>query len=215
MVPVSEAGVAGKEETMPEKAKTVQKRLAAAVDYNVIVEKNLFSPDRMANVQDQESQPVAEELKISGEKIMLFGVIMIDGNKSALINNPAKSEGGKDYRWVKAGDRISNLKVVEIQKDRIMLNDGNTEYKISLFDQNKTKPAPAAAPVKEEPKIISTGPTTGSGGEKAAQKPSDTGKTEESDKKAAPKTQEKVKPSEEGEYRIINTPFGKIKKKIK
>ena len=221
---VSEISVAGKEEAMPEKAKTIEKKLTAASDYDGIVEKNLFSPDRAAHITQQNSQPAAEDLRISGGKVMLFGIVMMDGYKSALINNPSKEKNAKDYKWVKEGDHISNLKVVQIQKDQIMLSDGATEYKISLFDPDKEKKINAASTLREEPKIINAG---GASGPESVQAPaSQEGAPPTAGRRGESKTggaggaqsssiQKKVGVTADGQYEIIETPLGQIKRKIK
>jgi len=213
---ISDIAATEKVESPPRLSKTAERNLQPDSEYDVIVQKNLFAPDRMADIQNQDTQPVAEELKISGEKIMLYGVVMMDGYESALINNPVKDSDGKDYRWVKVGDRIANLKVVQIQKDQIMLNDGISKYRISLFDQNKAKLADSASPVNEKPKIISAEGSAGPRQAKEAPKHIDTGKTAEPGKTTTSAPKERVKISDDGsEYEIINTPFGTIKRKKK
>jgi hypothetical protein len=218
--PVSEIGTGGKAAEIPEKPKMSEKKLTASEDYDVIVEKNLFSQDRAANIAEQKAQPAVEDLRISGEKIMLFGVVMMGGYKSALINNPNKDKDARDYKWVKEGDHISNLNVVRIQKDQIMLSDGATKYKVSLFDPDKEKKVNASSTVREEPKVISAG-ASGSGKAQApaAQTGSSTpeGRRGESKPGGAPSSslQKKVGVSADGQYEIIDTPLGKFERKIK
>jgi len=230
--PITDAGVLPQAETASQKSKAVDKKMQESSAYDAIVTKNLFSPERMANMADLASSPAVEDLRVSGEKIMLFGVVMVDDYKAAMINNPGKESDGKEYRWVKEGEQISNLKVVKIQKDQISINDGALQYKISLFDPNKAKNKDAAAPSREESKGLISGereaqsaqktqapasaPETGASvqprdGPKivGADRPPQSGKTQ------APQTKEKVKTSEDGQYEIIDTPFGSIQRKKK
>jgi hypothetical protein len=213
-----------------EKTKAAEKKPQEASAYDSIVEKNLFSPDRMANITAQDSQAAAGDLKISGEKVMLYGVVMIGGEKMAMINNPSKGTDNREYRWVREGDHISNLNVAQIKKDQIVLKDGFQQYQISLFDPDKEKKKEAARTIKEEPKVISTGSAdqsaksnaeTGapevksSAPNKEAAKAEEAGKPRESQKDSRVPFKETKRISPDGKYEIIETPLGAARVKIK
>jgi len=173
-------------------------RIPAESKFNNVTENNLFSPDRkMVAPEEQAAEPVREEVKISGKKVVLFGVIIMDDYKRALINNPEKRSGGMINRWVKEGDRIGNLEITHIEPENISLNDGANNYKVSLYDPDKSKKKESAYKQSEQPKVISTG----DGAKKKIQKPS---------KRAA-----KINQSKDVQYEYIDTPFGKIKRKKK
>lgn len=177
------------------------KTIAPEAKYSSIVDKNLFSSDRRFFVPEkEEAAPVIEDVKISGEKVVLFGVIIADDYKTALINNPENRSGDAMSKWVREGDRIGNLKIIEIHPAEISLNDGANKYKISLYDPEKSSKMGSADARQNEspgqPKVISTG---GGQADKTRQSSNQTEKIDQADDGA--------------EYEIINTPFGKIKRK--
>ncbi len=199
-----------------EKPKVSEKKAPDPSEYDAIVEKNLFSPDRMANNITIESQPVAEELKISGEKVMLYGVVIVDDYKAALINNPSREANAKEYRWVREGETIDNLKVVAIQTRHILLNDDTTQYKILLYDPKKSHKKEAASRTASAPAEVKAGHQASPenvivGSETAVKK-----QAAEQPKPASdtPGSGKNVKTSEDSDYEMIDTPFGMIKKKI-
>lgn len=173
-------------------------RIPSESKFNSVAEKNLFSADRKAVApEEQEAEPVLEEVKISGKKVVLFGVIILDDYKIALINNPEKLSGDKINRWVKEGDRIGNLEITHIDPEDISLNDGINNYKVSLYDPDKSKKKESKYNQSEQPNVISAG----DGAKKEIQKPS---------KQAA-----KINQPEDAQYEYIDTPFGKVKRKKK
>jgi len=173
----------------------------AESSYGVIVSKNLFSPDRM--------EPAAESLrnetretKLPGKKIYLYGVVLSDDYKLALITNPLRGKGERKDIWVHVGDKVDDLKVIEILKDRILLAKGLKEYEISLYDKNKPKRRGVSKSGKKPTVVVADAKAKKKG--KKAQGTGSQGK----------KSVEEVE-SDEGKYRIIDTPFGKIKRRIK
>jgi hypothetical protein len=217
-------------DTKADRAKSVEKKPQEASAYDTIVEKNLFSPDRMANITAQASPVVTEDLRISGEKVMLYGVVMIGNEKTAMINNPSKGSNVSEYRWVKEGDSISNLSVAQITKDQIVLKDGFQQYHISLFDPDKERKKEAVRTAKEEPKVINTGTdnqsgnpqvetvaaeATSSASQKEAAKAEGAGKSTEPQKDSRVPFKETRKISPDGKYEIIETPLGAARRKLK
>ena len=200
-----------------EKPRKAEKKMSEPSEYDAIVEKNLFSPERMTNITPADSQVVAEELKISGEKVMLYGVVMIDDYKSALINNPSKDKDGREYRWVKEGEKINNLKVVTIKDQYVILNDGQLQYKILLYDAKKKQK-------KEDAKKLTTAPATDKSGKEGSPENVIVGSETPVKKQPAAEPPKKepepekpknnLKTSDE-DYEIVDTPFGQIKRKIK
>lgn len=172
-----------------------------ASDYQNVVEKNLFSPDRIPAPVETEllESEVEEEVRISGEKVALYGVIILDDYKKALTNDPA--DRGSSLRWVREGEKIGNLTVLQIAEDNIQLSDEEKIYRILLHDPKKVKKAGVKSdgkPAKKtQPKVIGAGVKSQAVNNK--------------------KTQQKAKASasSDDEYEIIDTPFGPMKKKRK
>ena len=171
----------------------VTRRMPPESAYSVVVERTLFSPER-ALPDLQEEEPEVEEikdLKISGKKFFLYGVIIMDDYKAALITNPEVKPGNRKQKWVMVGDTVSDFRVAGIKKDRIILAEGIKEHEILLYDKDKPK---RGAPVREKakPTVLSTAP-----------------------KKSTPQPKvSKKKELPEGEYKTVSTPFGNIRRKI-
>ncbi len=177
-------------------------------DYQNVVEKNLFSPDRVPAPMETElpESEVREDVRISGEKVVLYGVIIVDDYKKALINNPGGAKTGSKIQWVSECDQIDNLKVQRILADEILLVDGSDRYRVLLNDPSKTvknsKKSSARRVKSAQSQIISRAETTRTTEQK-------TGIPIEK----VSKPTEKITISADGQYEIIDTPLGKIKRK--
>lgn len=204
----------------PSKISAGVARPASSLEYDGIVEMNLFSPDRTFIAEAVEPEPVVEaEARISGEKIVLYGVVVLDADKKALINNPVRKPGERDFLWIREGERLSNLRVTRIDPEQLLLNDGAVQYKISLYDPGKPRPqasSPQRAPASSQrdvPQVISADPSpaeapaarpgTGTGAVAPAQPQQP--RPEKAPKKAAA--------SDDDEYEIVDTVFGPFKRK--
>ncbi len=187
-------------------------------NYDIVAEKNLFSPDRMASTTGASDQP---QPQISGHKIFLYGVVEMAGQKQALVNHPLTGEvpgtrGQTEDQWVKEGDLIGNLKVAQIGQEKIVLVEDGQRYEIFLHDENKParRQNPGARP-PAAPTVVVTGaepkapaPAAVSS---AAQPPSRPAPAPEPD---AAKEEKKKQVTEDG-YEIVETPFGPFKRRIK
>lgn len=168
--PGKAAAVAERAESKPEEdpvERFVRRRMPAESAYEIVAVQNLFSPDRREMLPeepspDAEPEPAVMTHPISGEAIILYGVVIREESRKALINNPGKQTGGRDQIWVKAGDALANLKVHEIREDRIFLTEGSRKYEILLHDKNKAKSRKVAAPpsqkAPEAPTVITNAP---------------------------------------------------------
>lgn len=137
------------------KKRIVKRRMPPESDYSVVVERTLFSPER-ALPDLQEEEPAVEEikdLKVSGKRFFLYGVILTDDYKAALITDTEVKRGKKKQKWVMVGDTVGGFSVADIKKDRIILAQGAMEYEILLYDKDKPK---RGAPVikKAKPTVI-------------------------------------------------------------
>jgi len=166
--------------------------------YAVVANRNLFSPDRnLPQPEDTATPPVVKEvksLKISGKKIDLYGVVMIGDEQKALITNPESGPGLKKHRWVEAGETVGTVSVVSIAPDRIRLSEAAGQYDVLLYDSRKPGRSEIAGK-SETPTIVSS------------QEP-------KIDTESKPEKKARVEP-EAGEYEIVNTPFGKLKRRKK
>ncbi len=204
--------VADKKEAIQIK-KSPRNLVLKASDYQSVVKKNLFSPDRAAAVPASEVvEPEVQDVRISGEKIVLYGVVIADDYKKALINNPGERNLGVKNRWVREGEHVGNLTVQQIRQDEILLIDGADSYRVLLYDPEKaskisgksatrsSKSATRRSKEEGQPKVITAGKNP---------------RPVEKKINKQNKFQEKKTISADGKYELIETPLGTIKRKRK
>lgn len=176
--------------------------------YGIVAEKNLFSSNRSEVIP--EKQKKEGPLKISEKMLFLYGVVVMGNTKKALISNPeAGPEAGKKTapkdKWVGVGDTIGTFNVTDIRKDRIILTDGANSHEILLYDKNKPARQVVAADKPVAATVVAAGPAAGAAATRSDTKPvTESPASRVTDGKSAP----------EGEYRIVNTPFGPTKRRI-
>jgi hypothetical protein len=231
---------ARRESTSVEPPGVVEGKMPPESTYKNVVDKNLFSPDRAEYLPDtppideevspEEKAPEIKPLDGFGKKITLYGVLITDDQKMALISNPERKRGAPKDMWVKSGDSILevkqrsdtvSLKVEEILKDRLIVNDGGTtKYEVLLYDAEKTQEREV---IEKEAEVEVVG-----GEEKPPKEP------KKARPKAPPKAQQEAPPEEaaeilpqpeavespaqqapKDEYEVINTPFGEIKRRVR
>ena len=154
----SEAPLIEKPSSQPKK-RIVKKRAPPESAYSVVVKRTLFSPERVSP-DLREGDPEAKEikdLKVSGKRFFLYGVILTDDYKAALITDPEVKRGKKKQKWVMVGDTVGGFSVAGIKKDRIILAQGAMEHEIFLYDKDKPK---RQIPVtkKAKPKVVRVAP---------------------------------------------------------
>ncbi len=212
--------IAEESRAVPPKAGIAVARPDPSPEYENIVEMNLFSPERTF-VPEIEAEPenviVEEEVKISGEKVVLYGVVVVDDVKKALINNPTRKPGDRDFLWITEGQRLSNLQVTRIEPEQLLLNDGAAQYSIGLYDPEKARQkasAPSRAsssPQRDAPQVISADPAPApppskqSGADAETRIPTQRQRTETPNQKVAD--------DDDDEYEIVDTPFGPFRRK--
>ncbi|MFO7839167.1 MAG: hypothetical protein R6X08_06690 [Desulfosalsimonadaceae bacterium] len=185
--------------------------------YELLVRQNLFSPERKEYVEKSESEgsdAESEQPKISGEQVALYGVIISDGIKTAMINNPGGKLGDKKFEWIKEGQMLSNLEVIEIHPDEVVLDDGGKRYQV-LLSEKKQRKGRGKAGESSGPTVVRGGSgskkiqsisTSSSSSSSSSSSPSSSG---DASKKASGSSG-----SGEEKYELVDTPFGTIRKKI-
>jgi len=143
--------------------KRISKKVAPPeIEYDVVVSKNLFSPERTEAKPDKAKEslkakakdPKADKLLMASlKKIVLYGVVIADDYKSALVTDVKTSKvfaksrysrhpqkgAKKELIWVKVGDDLGDFKVADIMEDKVLLKNGSKSYDILLYDENKSK----------------------------------------------------------------------------
>jgi hypothetical protein len=179
------AAVTDAETAKPEPEKRTVKRVAPPESaYEVVAEKNLFSPKRSepeAELTAAETPVAVPQPKVPGAKIYLSGVVIADDYKAALVSNAVKKPNEKSERWVREGDSFGGFEVAEIRKDGVILSEGSQKYEIQLYDNSKPR---SRQPVKkdENPTVIMTG------GDEKASRPAAPGRQTTPAVAAKPKT---------------------------
>ena len=152
-------------------------------EYGVVVSHNLFSSSRTPNEtnetkkeeQGSKSEPKSKQgpdprllqlLKAAAKQIVLYGVVIRDGEKKVLIKSPElppsrnqrrrQPSTGQEVKWVKVGDPVHRFTVNEITNTGVVLSAEGLTFDIVLYDENRTKrqaPAkPSAGPTVVETK---------------------------------------------------------------
>jgi len=169
--------------------------------YQPVVKKNLFFPDRTGHIEKASSAGASTGSKQQKPSefenyIILYGVTMTGEEKTALISNPNPEKGGRKTLWVAAGDHIRGrggsprIEIKEIHKDKIILSVRGKSYDCEMYkDRSKSSATVQTGHVEKTPSSPSLPPSR-----QVKQPPTEI--------------------SPDGKYRIIKTPFGKIKRRI-
>jgi hypothetical protein len=219
---------------------TFKRKTPPEATYKNVVDKNLFSPDRKEYLPEEppleEEEPAAEkaaepEIKPFegfGRKVTLYGVLIAGEKKMALISNPERKQGASKDIWVRTGDSILevkqrnevlSIKVEEILVDRLIVNDGTkNKYEVLLYDKDNPKR-------REQIKKAATAEVVGT--QKRSEAAQREAKTAEAQKRQPTKRKpaKRSAPAKESEaskksskpksqYKVVNTPFGEIKRKV-
>lgn len=213
--------------------KIERKKMPPEAAYAVVTNKDLFTPERMEFVKaekaapavnqksepkpEPEPEPVQEYIRIAGKKIFLYGVVITEDYKIALVTNPKPKKPKRPSIWVTEGDILGDKEQVlvsKIQKEEIIFQKGKKAYQISLYDKNKSR-GRVAAQTQTRPKVVTTNRTPAAKSSAAASKSKNkaTISSIESKNKTAvsSKKAKKNNKSKTGDSNTVNTPFGNIK----
>lgn len=214
--------------------KVIREQMPPETTYGAVTDRDLFSQDRVEFVEEvQEAEeaeaeavpvPVKEDIRISGRKIVLYGVIMLDDYRTALISDPKPKSSQRPSTWVKEGDIIGESKegvvVSSIQKESIILRDGEKMYEVLLYDKDKPR-GKVTEQKQTQPTIVTTESTvvtkkptaTKTQQTTVARPPAPGAKSENNSAISTPPgfTTNRGGSPQDGEYKTVNTPFGKVK----
>ena len=126
--------------------------------YDLIAARSLFSQNRTEDLTDTRIGNLkGAETSRYAKKIGLFGVIINDGEKMALVNKDISRRGGsgENLLWVRVGDSIERVKVAGIERDRILLQENGSHYEVLLSDQRHSNKR-SKAEKDSGPTVIST-----------------------------------------------------------
>ncbi len=167
--------------------KMYKKKEIPATEYETVATNNLFAEDRAESkpeepTKEPDAKPQADQkmmdfMEKEVEKIALYGVLISDSEKKALVSNLeikaptvttrkpfgpaflkrtvknqrpaalAPVSSGDKLKWVKQGDLIGKFKVVDIKNDSILLTAEGMEFSVFLYEKRGQK---SAVPLKKE-----------------------------------------------------------------
>jgi len=177
--------------------------------YEIIAARNLFSADR-AEYLPLEATTGSEKPPVPGKKINLYGVIIMDSSRKALIDNPERKSDEPRRKWVSIGDTLGNMTITAIEPESVLLKEGIKQYMIPLYDEDE----------KEKGRSFSESNLDRSSSSPTIVK-TDTQK-DSSDSRMISGTNKKKGTTEPGAknqdnstegYKIIQTPFGNVKRR--
>ncbi len=180
--------------------------------YRIIAERTLFSPDRAEYLPEESDSVIkVEQPVLSGRKVNLYGVIIMDSDRKALIDDPNPKRKPKEppRKWVRVGEMFGNVRVVAIESESVSLAEGTKIYEIPLYTKKGASPSsidPARSRPTSSPTVVST--------EAKGKSPVRENVSSGAEKRKVPPKVDRGKQDEgTGEYEIVNTPFGPVKRK--
>ena len=182
--------------------RTASRSPASKTRYKNVTEKNLFVAERSASqLNDPAIEAVVESttLRIDGKKIVLYGVVILEDRVSALISDPDVKNRKRATRWINTGDQIGQYTVASIAKQHVIFSEGGTKFKVALWDQTRDRQVDTGVGQKT-PTVVKTDPSPSV--------PNESTPTQATAVKAREK-----KPAPDEGPRVIQTPFGEIKRK--
>ncbi len=183
----------------------------AETTYEVIAEQNLFSLDR-AEYVPLEPTAEPEALKPAGKKINLYGVIIMNNTRKALMDNPVRKSHEPRQKWVGIGDSLGDLTVTAIEPENVRVIDGSDKYTIPLYTKKTRNQSP---PFSDDVSGSVAPPSVVSTEDKAL--PSEPEVVNSGSEKQTSTPESSVKEADQGagEYKVVNTPFGPVKRRLR
>ena len=183
-----------------------KKNIFGENSYDIIEKNNLFSPDRKASVKSVKLEADKAEKVLEDttppfimQKYTLSAVILKDEGARALIKAPVQGKKENPVRWISINEKLDEFTVSGIFKDKVYIESSAGKYAIPLY-KPKEKVAPSVPTATqnaetEMPEVISTQSSR--------------------EKKTQTETKKSGDEVIDGKYKIIETPFGKSRIRIK
>ncbi len=120
---------------------------------SIIVEKNLFSPDRKPPSPDSETTSASDASPaVPPKALQLDGIFVYGDTRKALIRfkgqAPGKNKGKEDSPFVsvREGDKVSDYLVNKIGSKSVFLEKGGQTFELYLYASGKVLPPLAPSP---------------------------------------------------------------------
>ncbi len=108
--------------------------------YNVISEKNIFSPERKEFPAP--AAAIAEVPKpIIPAQVVLYGVVIAGDYQSAIVSIPDRphGKGERGTQVIKSGEKIGEYTLAKILPDRICMESNGAIFEVLLYDPQNPK----------------------------------------------------------------------------
>lgn len=139
------SNIAGRSAGMVVGKESLTKKLQGGSAYNIIVDRDIFSPTRQKYVRPEPPKPSKPVPQAQPSKplprLSLVGTVLLDDGEAAMINGGT----GRDTSLYKVGDSIEGFVVKEIQKDMVLL-EREGESMIVRMNQSSMSSSEAAVP---------------------------------------------------------------------
>ena len=142
--------------------KIVKRDIPPEAEYEVVVESDLFRPTRSEPVKEKAQNEAVEKkgvpdqrlvklLQETVKRISVYGVMIVNEEKRALIKSPAMPllgkpgnrqqapRSGEEIKWVKVGDVVDRFTVNEIRATGVVLGAEGLVFDVVLYDKDKPK----------------------------------------------------------------------------
>jgi hypothetical protein len=177
--------------------------------YDVIPEKDLFRPERKeyeSPLPSEENEIQSVENEIRPPAIDLYGIMIDKQRKLALLYDKREKEQNLRYKVVSSGTEIQGYKLILIQPEQIIFEKNGRKATVKL-SQAKAARGGIMTAGRKAPQIIKEEKGKGASLAVSVKKEAPSEKPSES-RRGTAKEEEDVK------YKIIDTPFGKLKRRI-
>jgi hypothetical protein len=105
--------------------------------YEVIPGKNLFAVERGEGAAAEPVvNPKTAEASRYAKNVALYGTLIQEDDRSALVGAGRSRRTGGDASWVRIGDKLDQITVVGIERDRIYVREGTSTFEIRLDDRD-------------------------------------------------------------------------------
>jgi len=125
----------------------------SAQSYNLIAEKNIFSPER----KDFPLPPAPAESQkpIVRPSVILYGVAIGENRQYAVVVNPGRAlrKGERETLHLTVGEKIGEYKLARILPDRITMEGNGDTFEV-LLDDSKNPKRPVEPRPKSKPSMI-------------------------------------------------------------
>ena len=141
------------------------KEPVSAQSYNLIAEKNIFSPER----KDFPIPPAPAESQkpIVRPSVVLYGVAIGENRQYAVVVNPGRTlrKGERETLHLTVGEKIGEYRLAKILPDRITMEGNGDTFEVLLYDSKNPKrpiePRPKTQPTRIASFQIAAAPDSG------------------------------------------------------